>query len=365
MSNIIYCGGWAPCLISVCKSLRMHTFLTKGEGGWRNKVEFSPKEFCLVPEKLILAYGHDFSVDLYIRLSGSKIIKLSHREDDIREAYLRYKLKGMKEAYVRADEFRAFVQLLKKKIACQQTASATGPGMNIDELDGLYMALKEITLKLGVDENTIELSKGVAVTTFKTISMAGNIYLAFQNFRKNCSEEFMSALMVTYISCSMLDKFAWSSLAIKEKLALAALLCDLTLENGDFEDLKKHRRDPMVNWENILNARVYNHPVNAAKLVTPFRSMVSTETLTVIEQHHENANGSGYPRRLHPSSINLLSAIFIIAEEFSYHLGFVDFDYRCKDDILGFMKKKYDKGNFKKAFEALISSMNESLEKAS
>ncbi len=72
-----------------------------------------------------------------------------------------------------------------------------------------------------------------------------------------------------------------------------------------------------------------------------------------LEQHHEKPDGTGFPKKLRHSTITLLSAIQIVAEDFIENLITTNFDHRVHDELLRKFLLRYYQGNFRKAAMSL------------
>ena len=73
----------------------------------------------------------------------------------------------------------------------------------------------------------------------------------------------------------------------------------------------------------------------------------------MVEQHHERPDGTGFPKKLRHTTITLLSAIQIVAEDFIENLIATNFDHRLHDEILRKFLNRYYQGNFRKAAMSL------------
>ena len=62
--------------------------------------------------------------------------------------------------------------------------------------------------------------------------------------------------------------------------------------------------------------RIHQHPLLAAKeILEPISSV--TDIIPIIENHHENWDGSGYPRNLSGQEIPLLSQIILLVDAYT------------------------------------------------
>src|SRR5690606_35399917 len=153
--------------------------------------------------------------------------------------------------------------------------------------------------------------------------------------------------MLAYVSCAISAKMDWSSDTTYQKLSMAALLHDITLENDELASIQtlqelKDQADRFTEEE----VRAYRfHPMSAAELCHKLPA-VPSDVDVIIGQHHERPDGSGFPRKLGHSYIAPLSCIFIVAHEIvrtAFQKG-SKFDI---EEVIAKNEELYSVGNFK------------------
>jgi hypothetical protein len=105
---------------------------------------------------------------------------------------------------------------------------------------------------------------------------------------------------------------------------------------------------------------IKGHPTAIASLVSEM-SDVPGEVAFILEQHHENANGTGYPRGANHKDISPISALFIIThdlvtEYYRSPVGIFDMTgylQRCEAE------KRFTKGAFGHVFRGIMSKLKE------
>ncbi|MBK9294226.1 MAG: HD domain-containing protein [Oligoflexia bacterium] len=99
-----------------------------------------------------------------------------------------------------------------------------------------------------------------------------------------------------------------------ESLALAGLIHDIGLSTIPQEIANKQ----LSEMDDDERAIYKSHVVKAKELIEEKKFKVSEEVLRIILEHHENVDGSGYPKGLEGSQIGLESKICHIADELDY-----------------------------------------------
>ena len=309
------------------------------------------KKYVSVPFNMIFKHETGFPVDLYIRLSNSsKIIKLGHRNEDIKDRLTKYQEKGVHEVFVLEDEYDQILKTVKEELIEKGQISRPPKKGDVETLSDGHEMVKESLIKIGFTETAVKLALEVNKKSIEMLQAVPNIFQFLKSFQQNSSEEYMRGLLNSYTATTMLTKFTWQTQEIKEKLAMAALLCDVTLSQNDLKTLRE--QDPDKFSEDLKG-----HPIAIAELLSQQKDAVSSETLTVIRQHHEKPDGTGFPSGLGHQNIAPLSCIYIVADRFIGLMLKHNFDFQKKDEIVQKLKDDYHQGNFKKSRDALFKTL--------
>ena len=119
------------------------------------------------------------------------------------------------------------------------------------------------------------------------------------------------SLAVSAVSVMIARGLGWTVNTTIEKIALTGILHDIGMKELPPEILEKPRHE--LNYEEQL---VYEtHAFRGAEILRSMPS-VSEDLLAVVMEHHENAIGQGYPRRLRDYKLNPLSRVVAVADCF-------------------------------------------------
>ena len=136
------------------------------------------------------------------------------------------------------------------------------------------------------------------------------------------------------LAVSLAKRFDLSKDAI-DKLKIAILLYDIGNTMLPREILQK--KEPLSEED---KASIKQHPVIAAReILKPISNVV--DVLPIIEKHHENWNGTGYPERLAGEAIPVESQIILIVD--AYFALLENRPYReamSKDEALELIKQE-------------------------
>ena len=281
---------------------------------------------------------------------GGKYIRLNYANETFVEILRKLQQKEVEDVYVQAEDCtRILTQLQEALTAKQFYDPATMQEKKMESMDSSMQVVKEVISQMGVEKQTLELLKLINLRSLSIISESASIFTFVKRFKTNCSEEYMQTILISYLTSLVIDKFPWSSNQVKEKASLAAMLCDVTLQKDDFQALKDHAK---LGTE--LSDRLRKHPTEIADMLRLKKELIPSETVTIIEQHHELPNGKGFPHGITSSRFNQLSTTFIVCHFFIEQLFESSFDYSTRHDIINKLRATYSCKNFDKAIDALL-----------
>ncbi len=314
------------------------------------------KSYCKIPIQLLVKYNKSFPFDIFIRLSIDKIIKISKENDEVTDLLAKYQSKGISEVYVNKAEFSIFLKQLKENFTTKFFGA--GKPKTVDEALELveqgHSVVKEGFAKLGVEENVVAMAKEITKQSMELMKKVPNILEFYTQYREKCAPAFMRGMLVGYTSSAMIEHFSWQSNVVKQKAVMAAQLCDLSLSLDEYQELLMWERGEIETKK--LEANIFNHPTVVADMLaveSGGANLIAPEVINIIKQHHERPDGTGFPKGFTHAKITLLAAINIVSASFIELMIEHNFSLEKKDRILNMIQMKYNKGNFKKAYEAL------------
>jgi HD-GYP domain-containing protein (c-di-GMP phosphodiesterase class II) len=302
-----------------------------------------------VPITQMVKFADSFAgAELHLSVGG-KYVRLNYSTDEFLDILRKLQQKEVDSVFLRQTESKRIMKEIQESLSAKQFYDPkTVTEEKVETLDQSMATVKNIINKLGVDTETVTLLRLVNVRAMALLQESPTLFAFIKRFKKNCSDEFLRAMLTSYVSALIVDKFPWKSDSVKEKGAMASLLCDIMLEKEDFAILHRYEKEG-----GDLPEHIRNHPTDLAEKLRMKRDLIPTETITIIEQHHELPDGSGFPLGTNASRINQLSAIFIVSHHFIQELFEADFDYEKRFDITAKLAKKFEAKNFEKVIDAL------------
>lgn len=288
-------------------------------------------------------------VEVHVLLNG-KFIKMNYSHDQFVDILRRLQQKELEEVHIRQEDCKRVLSEIQNSMSSKSFYDPkTTDEQRMETAEQSVEVVKNLINQMGVDKQTVDILKSVNQKTINMLNESPSIFMFIKQFKKNCSEEFLRSVLTGYLTSLVIDKFPWKSIPVKEKAALASMLCDITLTKEDFQALREHELNGTP-----LDDRIKNHPFEVSKLLAQKKDIIPSETITIIEQHHELPDGTGYPASIELHRFNQLSSIFIVSQKFTEHLFRENFDYTKRVDIISRMKKTYQGRTFDKAMDALL-----------
>lgn len=125
-------------------------------------------------------------------------------------------------------------------------------------------------------------------------------------------EESRHSMTTSMIAVLLSEEMQMNHRAAQEKLVLGCLLHDVGLKFLPAALLAK----PKHQWTPEENTLYESHPLKGVEILRDLRD-ISNDVLLIIAEHHENALGTGFPKKMRDIKISPLGKIAALANGFS------------------------------------------------
>ena len=301
--------------------------------------------------------------DLFIRLSSEKFIKIFNENDNTNVLDIKkYKEKGIEYLYVSRETAMWVLSQIQKQINIFLKASNFRfilRGASDTPEKRFEQKILRIDEEVHVDADFKQDIEKAIGNIRAVIAKNQKIEQTLLNLKQHENEHafFTQKMNLTsVVSCLLAKQLDWISKTTMDKLVYASVLCDLTLAvkpqllmirgMQEFDKIKSTLTDE--------DQKIFlSHPKDAANLIKRYFTSAPPDTDALAHQHHEQPDGFGFPLRLKADRISPLSALLIVANDFSYY--FLLDDEPTMDDFLLKCHSRYDYVNFRKIIKALES----------
>jgi len=301
--------------------------------------------------------GAPFPANVYLRIKLNNYVLVARAGDlaNLEQLHVAND-DSIEYLYVKKEEYKncvgqnlviAGILINNKEVSGEKKAHFISKAM-----DGVFTEIEE----LGMGHEAIEHAKVVATSVRTLVQSKPDLFSVVEMMSSIPGDVIRHSMAVGAISVMIGHKMKWTLSATMEKLVIGALLHDVGLRELPHEILEKPRHEMTLDERQLYET----HPFRGGEIL---RSMPSiTDDITaIVYEHHENAIGQGYPRRLRDIRMNPLAKVVALANTF------VDISIkgpnnpnpRTPEQALTFIEVTMGQPYNKKAFIALRDLVNE------
>jgi len=308
-------------------------------------------ELIAIPIVHVLKHQHLFEgIEAHI-LVNDKHIKLNYADESFQESLEKLSTKGVVHIYIAKMDFHHVVLQLQNRMANHKFYDPlTTEELRASTCNTVHELSKAYINRLGATPEVIEMMNDANQKMQKILDQSPGIFAFVKRFKQNCSEEYLKISVTNSVLAMTLNKFPWRSHLIIQKSMMASLLCDITMNSKSFDALYHYQSNG-----GELEEDVVRHPMLASEILNRKRDLIPSETITIIEQHHERPDGKGFPNGITTTRFNQLSAVFIVCQRFVDLLFKNQFDHNQHHEMIKELQMVYQGGHFDIAMNALIS----------
>jgi HD-GYP domain-containing protein (c-di-GMP phosphodiesterase class II) len=263
--------------------------------------------------------------------------------------------------YIKKNETQEFIR--KFKIELESIIAISTPGTKehsdqtlINTAIEIQEVVQELTSRLGFPPEIREIAQQNVRLTLNAIGSSPNLSVALEASQfKNKNYISSHSIMLAYLTCSIAAQMKWPSDTTFQKLTFASLFHDLSLT--DAAHAKVQTKQQLQGWAGTGLGDAYeaikSHTQRGAEMVQKLKEIPS-DVDTILLQHHERPDGSGWPAGLRSQQIAPLSAVFIVAHDIVDAL-ITQKNAFTLDEFLKQNEAIYQLGTFRKIWKALAN----------
>lgn len=304
---------------------------------------------------------------LFIKINDVKYVRVTQEEIYFsQDLALKYQSKDVSHLYIEFSNAEEFIHEYQKKTLSDMAWEEAGEYTGTETVKLNTELLRSLSNQLGWSDDLIDMAQSHVQRAMKLASMNPDLHKAFQQFHKIETYGYADHCTLLYLVTSKIAlDFDPSNDGNLKKLTFAALFHDMALSDEQYEHKAKYLKMITQHEQNTSKdlKEVISHPSRAAELCRRWDFCPSIVD-TIIFQHHEMPDGSGFPMGKKSFELHPLSCLFIVCEDFVNYF----IDSYGTPDILNFIKTRkprYTEGEFKVVFDQLVKVIAPALQKAS
>lgn len=273
-------------------------------------LELNPDDFVAVLRTEFIT-GMQVPVDVYLKLSETRFVVVLKEGDKVHFEQSKFAEKT-EWLFVRKSDYHKCVgRALAIAGILMDNDAVTAEKKTLflsKAIDNIFNEIQH----LGFDHQSMEHSKVVSKSIQTLVDNKPDLNFVINMISGLNNHLIRHSMMVSAISVIIARGMKWTMQANIEKLALGALLHDVGMKElpDEILDLPRHmmNRDQLAMYE--------SHVHRGVEILRSMPSM-SDDIIAICLEHHENAAGQGYPRRIRDFKMNPFARVVALADCFA------------------------------------------------
>lgn len=250
--------------------------------------------------------------DVYLKIAG-KFIKFKNASDEINgEKYNYFISKNVKELFIQLGQVQQFMDWLRsenEKSVNEMVAEVGEENRDIvEKREALKEKVFETFAELELDSATVLILASQVKEFIEEVQRKQLPQAVLARLSKHNSSIADHSVNVANYSTFIAMVLGQGNTTILERVYMGALFHDYGKAKIPAEVLENSHNQK-------YNQAIQDHPIKGAKMIKEL-SKVHEHVITIIEQHHEQFNGKGFPLGISGDEIHGLSKIVQIANVF-------------------------------------------------
>jgi HD-GYP domain-containing protein (c-di-GMP phosphodiesterase class II) len=273
--------------------------------------ETNPAKFAPIPIGKINP-DEPLCADVYLKI-GDKFIKFKEQEDAIpSEKYNFFISKNLKDLFVLTEDVKKVMDWLKASKAKLVEEVVEQIGEEHRELAEKREEIKEVVFEtfadLELDSGTVTILQDQVADFIDDIGKKKVPQLVLAKLTRQSHSVADHSVNVANIAVYMAMLLGHGHQFVLENIYMGSILHDYAKAKIP-EDILKNTGNQKY------NQAIQDHPKKAGQMIAKIEG-INKQIITIVEQHHEQHNGKGYPKGLAGDDIYELSKIVTMANVF-------------------------------------------------
>lgn len=319
-------------------------------------VELDPDQF--LPLKLRNFYLYDqVPFDVYIELTKTKFLKAISANKKYHQSQIQdFGKRNIKYLYLEKNEHLNFLENSLKKISLSlHQIGNQDTTKRMQTLVAAVLVIHQYIKDVGVSDSLKDFVDLVIKNFGKVIDenqSLNQILLSFPFEHGDLAEQ---AVLKGILCEFMVRAMGWRSDSTRSKTGLAAIIHDVFIEREEWAVITYKDHPHLDDITDEERETFLAHPKRAGETAQYFTQYPDVDF--IVEQHHEQPDGTGFPRGINTGKITKVSAIFIIANNFVIQTVVNGLTRGTIGNIMQSFKGLYTVGNFKEPFGLLYDEL--------
>lgn len=271
----------------------------------------SSEDFCKIAIDEFIS-GNTIKFEIFICLAEDKYIKIAHTGENIDMAKIQaFKSKDVHYLYIKKQDFAKYVGFNLSLVNVIKNNDMISKEKKIQMVRHASDVVMENLFMNGLDQPAFNQAKEILESTMSLLLESNESFKLITTLSSQGDHLYAHTLGVSVFSTMIAKQIGWKTPSTLFKISSAGLFHDIGLKEIDRKIVDKPR------WElSAEEMRQYEtHCARGAEILSRIPS-ISDEIIQAVLQHHESADGRGYPAMLPAGKINTIARLISVADKF-------------------------------------------------
>jgi len=286
--------------------------------------------------------------DIFLKINDKKMVKIVNQNGiETQDVVNKYQPKGIQTVFVKSSDREVINNALAERISKAMDLDDNVSTASKVALTGdAILTVQEKLINFGIDPEFVNHANKIVEHVLSTYSQVKSINELLKLIENSSSGYLVQHSMMTSLLANIiLRNSEWNSVSNQEKITMASLFHDISITNGKFEELESKSFLVGLNEKNNEVPKEFkDHPQKSVELLSKIPNM--PDLFTIILEHHEKPDGTGFPRGLKANRLSPMSCILILAHHATDLIHFNQSDQKLDAGIMSALSENYYEGHF-------------------
>jgi HD-GYP domain-containing protein (c-di-GMP phosphodiesterase class II) len=317
-------------------------------------------DYVRTPAKTFLDSSEPLTFDVYIRQSANRYYKIFNKDERLEANDINRYIegKGIEYFYVRRDEATAVVTKQDEALDRLVESDNVDPAVATAAVESALGLVHDLLEQTGFTPEVQALAKKSVTLTLKVLGTKPTLAEILERLQEGHGMYITShSVMLAEVCCAITTQVGWKSAPSLFKLTLASFLHDLGMQDNHMAKMRtlhEAKSNSRLSPQDVMAFRL--HPFKAAEYARKFHE-IPPDVDTILFQHHEQPDGSGFPRGLFFNQLIPLSCIFIIAHDMLHFFLEMPKSHATIEQFVLTNGSRYQTGVFRKIIKSLATGI--------
>jgi putative nucleotidyltransferase with HDIG domain len=275
--------------------------------------------------------GSQFTFPIFLKLNKEKFIKIANKGEDIVYPQIeRFIERGVTSLYLKNSDYIDFINRTNelKNIVLKNDQISQDKKIEFTKkvLDIITQYEYQTTLSKELFDYSYETLEHIIVL----LTSSSNTYRILKYLSSNSPSLYSHSVATSLISIALCKKNGWHKQSTILSISTAALFHDIG--KAHWPEALHNINSAKMNDEQL--ELYHSHPTKGVEVL--FDNGIDNQIITqVIQQHHEQCDGKGFPNSLSKSKVFPPSRVVSLANEFAkYFHGFGGYNKTSSPDLI-------------------------------